>query len=79
MQYLRPIKIAVPVIDQAREPKFTCRVWFREAIRVLNNVGMLKCEDVDALKEECKEYGKANQPVFEDYAGYKYYVSEYST
>ncbi|KAF9067679.1 hypothetical protein BDP27DRAFT_1328520 [Rhodocollybia butyracea] len=43
----------IPPDQQPREPNFTCRVWFKEAIRQLDASGMfVKCTDVDALERE---------------------------
>ncbi|KAJ6478067.1 hypothetical protein C8R47DRAFT_640795 [Mycena vitilis] len=39
---LQPVGMLVPAIDQEREPEFTCRVWFREAICVLNDAEALE-------------------------------------
>ncbi|KAF7298321.1 hypothetical protein MKEN_01356600 [Mycena kentingensis (nom. inval.)] len=77
-EYLKPIPMAVPAIDVQREAKFTCRVWFREAIRVLNKKGLIQCSDVDSLEEEVKGYGLANQASSADWGGYKAYVSKHS-
>jgi len=58
-EYLLPyidataIPMEVPYIDRVVEPKFTCRVWFREAIRQLDSCGLfLQCSDVNALESE---------------------------
>lgn len=42
----------VPEVDRRREERFTCRVWFREAIRRLVENNILHCLDVDALEAE---------------------------
>ncbi|KAI0780701.1 hypothetical protein BD413DRAFT_462684 [Trametes elegans] len=55
---LRQIPMAVPEVDRAREPTWTCRVWIREALRRLHAHGFLVCEDVDAMEEEIWGYGK---------------------
>lgn len=53
VDYVKDIPMAVPPSQRSKEPKFTCRVWFKEAIRVLNDSGVfVKCPDVDALEDE---------------------------
>ncbi|KAF4563675.1 hypothetical protein EYR40_003199 [Pleurotus pulmonarius] len=47
----------VPDTDKGREKVFSCRVWIREALRVLNNKGHIDCPDVDAMEKEMWEYG----------------------
>jgi len=52
-QYLSPIPMEIPEIDRLRERAFTCRYWFREAIRILHREQMsVDCPDVDALERE---------------------------
>ncbi|KAJ7209996.1 hypothetical protein GGX14DRAFT_363864 [Mycena pura] len=77
-QYLSPISMSTPAVDQEKEPRFTCRVWFREAIRILHQAGILTCTDVDALEEECVEHAKANQAALPTWGGYMHFVSQYS-
>ncbi|KAK0205977.1 hypothetical protein DFS33DRAFT_1240702, partial [Desarmillaria ectypa] len=51
--FLSSIPMSIPDIDRAREPRFTCRVWFREAVRTLHAAEMfVKCTDVDALERD---------------------------
>ena len=48
---LRTIPLMTPACD-APHP-FTCRIWFREAVRVLDGQRMVKCRPrVDALEKE---------------------------
>lgn len=68
----------VPEIDKERESKFTCRVWFREAIRRLNAPGVIKCTNVDALEQEVYQYALPNQAAYPTWQGYLPYVSKYS-
>ncbi|KAJ7900725.1 hypothetical protein B0H14DRAFT_3123798 [Mycena olivaceomarginata] len=75
---LQPISMVVPAVDHAREPKFTCRVWFREAVRVLHEARVLNCPDVDALEAECVSYAVVNQAALPGWKGYLYYVSKCS-
>ncbi|KAF9266124.1 hypothetical protein L218DRAFT_96597 [Marasmius fiardii PR-910] len=43
----------IPHIDYGREDCFTCRVWFRKAIRRPNYYGVfVQCYNVDALETE---------------------------
>ncbi|KZT53602.1 hypothetical protein CALCODRAFT_511313 [Calocera cornea HHB12733] len=32
--------------------EFTCRIWVRAAIRLLNNRGIIRCTDIDGLQNE---------------------------
>lgn len=51
--YFRDIPMAVPKIDYGRELVFTCRVWFRQAIRQLHDAAMfVECPNVDSLESE---------------------------
>ena len=48
---LRTIPMTTPACD-APHP-FTCRIWFREAVRVLDHQHMVKCRStVDTLEKE---------------------------
>ncbi|RPD61105.1 hypothetical protein L226DRAFT_534753 [Lentinus tigrinus ALCF2SS1-7] len=47
---LRMIPMATPACDSPHP--FTCRIWFREAVRVLIAQGMVTCRSVDALEKE---------------------------
>ncbi|KAJ3902118.1 hypothetical protein F5879DRAFT_904767 [Lentinula edodes] len=49
----------VPAADKGKEPKFTCRVWMKEAVRCLNAAGYLRCTDVDELEKEAIARGCA--------------------
>lgn len=63
---LSPIPMEVPEVDRDREPRFTCRVWCREALRKMNDAKVLICEDVDYLEAEMWEYGGAAAKEIED-------------
>ncbi|KAJ7682637.1 hypothetical protein DFH06DRAFT_1290035 [Mycena polygramma] len=76
--FLNTIEMAVPVVDKERERIFTCRVWFRQAIRELHETGFLECSDVDALEKECIRHGLGNTPEGDVYKEYAYYVSKHS-
>ncbi|OBZ72863.1 hypothetical protein A0H81_06847 [Grifola frondosa] len=57
----------VPSVDREREPRFTCRVWLREAVRRMHGAGFIRCADVDALEKEILFYGeKAAQEIDND-------------
>ncbi|KAJ7187458.1 hypothetical protein GGX14DRAFT_581064 [Mycena pura] len=70
------VSMSTPAVDQEKEPRFTCRVWFREVIRILHQAGILTCTDVDALEEECAEHAKANQAALPTWGGYMHFVSQ---
>ncbi|KAK6971718.1 hypothetical protein R3P38DRAFT_3297822 [Favolaschia claudopus] len=55
---LQQIPMRVPPEDRIVETRFDCRVWFRAAVRVLRASGLVRCEGVGLLEEECKEYYK---------------------
>lgn len=50
---LRTIPMAVPPSESAGT-QFTCRIWFREAVRVLHREGIVNVPDVDELEAELK-------------------------
>ncbi|KAH6894972.1 hypothetical protein BKA70DRAFT_791071 [Coprinopsis sp. MPI-PUGE-AT-0042] len=75
---LRQIPMETPEIDQGVEPKFTCRVWLREAVRVLHRNGYIECPDVNALEKECEEVAEPNHPAFPSYHGYSHFVAQSS-
>ncbi|PBK82249.1 hypothetical protein ARMGADRAFT_947043, partial [Armillaria gallica] len=52
-EYVKDIPMSLPEVDIGKEPRFTCRVWFKEAIRHLNLTELfVNCPDVDALERE---------------------------
>ncbi|THH30618.1 hypothetical protein EUX98_g3588 [Antrodiella citrinella] len=55
---LEKIPMSIPSVDQAIEGRFTCRVWFKEAVRVLTAKGVISCPDVAGLEREMKDYGE---------------------
>ncbi|KAI0093263.1 hypothetical protein BDY19DRAFT_922981 [Irpex rosettiformis] len=59
---LENIPMLIPTIDQSIEERFTCRVWFKEAIRVLTANGIISCPDVYKLERELKAYGEEQDP-----------------
>ncbi|KAI0787360.1 hypothetical protein C8Q74DRAFT_1366261 [Fomes fomentarius] len=55
---LENIPMSIPSVDQSIEHRFTCRVWFKEAARVLTTNGIISCSDVAGLEREIKGYGE---------------------
>lgn len=55
--YQIPIDV-VPIEDIDSENTFSCRVWIREAIRVLHRAGIIRCDSVDDLEWEMRGYGE---------------------
>ena len=51
-----------PAVDESIEPKFSCRVWFKEAIRVLASNHIISCSDVIELECELRAYGEEQDP-----------------
>lgn len=60
-----PVNV-VPDVDKERETKFTCRVWVREAVRLMNANGYVRCPDVNALEEEMWGYGRKAIEALDD-------------
>ena len=59
---LKTVPLAVPEEDQNRFQAFSCRVWFRHAIRTLNSYGIyVQCPDVDVLEDELIKHATAAQ------------------
>ncbi len=54
-----PIPMAVPAVDEGKEPVFSCRVWAKEALRRMHDAHFIDCPDVDALEAEMFELGSA--------------------
>ncbi|KIY50003.1 hypothetical protein FISHEDRAFT_40143 [Fistulina hepatica ATCC 64428] len=74
-EYVKDMPMSVPPIDRSREPRFTSRVWFREAVRVLHGAGMfVRCDQVDRLEHElamratADQYRRRDLPIFHDHA-----------
>ncbi|KAK0467713.1 uncharacterized protein EV420DRAFT_1634975 [Desarmillaria tabescens] len=61
-QYIIDISMSIPDVDRGKESRFTCRVWFKEAIRRLNDAQLfVNCPDVDALEKELNRKATALQ------------------
>ena len=57
--HLAEIPLSVPPADAYHEPIFTCRVWIRQALRVLHAKRILWCYNIDLMEDEMREYGEA--------------------
>ncbi|KAG7091275.1 hypothetical protein E1B28_010324 [Marasmius oreades] len=64
---LKAIPMASP--DEDRGAVFNCRIWVREAVRVLERNGVLKCDSVDALQAELLQYAQENRENVEQGKG----------
>ncbi|KAH9841775.1 uncharacterized protein C8Q71DRAFT_738742 [Rhodofomes roseus] len=53
---LQPIPMAVPPEDKAREPKFTCRVRFRAALRLLVTHQAFQLSNQDSFVDRYDDY-----------------------
>ncbi|KAI0669121.1 hypothetical protein C8Q78DRAFT_232748 [Trametes maxima] len=58
---LSPIPMTVPDIDRPLFSLFTCRVWFRAALRLLNAHRLLAVPDIDALERHLTQRATATQ------------------
>ncbi|KAG7444367.1 uncharacterized protein BT62DRAFT_1077709 [Guyanagaster necrorhizus] len=54
------VPLEMPAIDVDIEPKFSCRVWRKQAVHMLSGAGLLRCNDVYALEAEIVGYTEAN-------------------
>ncbi|KAK0468261.1 uncharacterized protein EV420DRAFT_1503546 [Desarmillaria tabescens] len=64
---LKNIPMQVPAIDVEKEPRFSCRVWCREALRRLDKEGIISCSDINAMEKEVWEYGEAAADILENH------------
>ncbi|KAF4610720.1 hypothetical protein D9613_007125 [Agrocybe pediades] len=62
---LEKIPMESPAGSEDENIKFSCRIWIREAARVLNKAGIITCSDVNALEKECEGYADANREATE--------------
>lgn len=62
---LEQIPMASPAGTEDEHVKFSCRIWLREAIRVLNQQGIIACNDVNALQAECEKHADTNKENIE--------------
>lgn len=68
---LKAIPLTIPDVDTHVEPVFTCRVWFKEAVRRLHNDGYVDCPDVYAFEAECKAFAVTNDASQPGWGGLK--------
>lgn len=66
----------LPVREQ-KEHIFTCRVWLREALRVLQDHGVIGIVDIDRLEEDFVSLGEENDSNVIKGGPYKLYHSKY--
>ncbi|KAM5541505.1 hypothetical protein V8D89_004695 [Ganoderma adspersum] len=55
---LRHVPLVTPEYDEPHP--FSCRIWFREAVRVLIAQGAVACQSVDAMEKELTELADAD-------------------
>lgn len=58
---LEAIPMSITPSDMAVESGFSCRVWFKQAMRFLMQHGIVKCRDVVALENEMKRLAADNE------------------
>ena len=76
---LKDIPLAIPDSDKNTEPRFSCRVWLREAVRHLDAAGLINCSDINALEAECRSYALENDASQPSYKGYSFFISGVSS
>ncbi|KXN81841.1 hypothetical protein AN958_03610, partial [Leucoagaricus sp. SymC.cos] len=61
VEYVKDIPMdIVPGNQKDSESKFSCRVWVKEAIRILDSIGVfVRCPDIGALVQEVNEQAAA--------------------
>lgn len=74
---LRAIPMQTPKEDVAKEPRFSSRVWWKEAVRTLHRHGVIHCPDVHELERELFQFAELND-VSQSSRGYKFFVSRRS-
>ncbi|KAF9487286.1 hypothetical protein BDN71DRAFT_664049 [Pleurotus eryngii] len=77
-QYLSQIPMEIPAAEVGFEARFSCRVWFKEAVRRLHQARIINCPDIYNLEAECKAYAQANEASQASWSGYLYHVSRCS-
>lgn len=68
----------VPSIFEDSEKRFSCRVWVKEAWRVLDANGIIKCSDVVALEHEMWDFGREHDPLTITGAPFKFHTAKSS-
>lgn len=76
---LEPIPMEVPTVFKDSEPKFTCRVWVKEACRVMDAMHIIKCSNVVVLEKEILGYGNDHDAQTVMGLPYKVYTAKSST
>jgi len=61
IKWLRKIALETPQEGQ----EFSCRVWVRQVVRLLEGQGVPECDDFDALEAEVLGYAEANRESVE--------------
>lgn len=64
---------------EVKESEFNCRVWVREALRVLQDHGVVNITDVSDLEDEFIALGEENDGSVVQGGPYKVYCSSNST
>jgi hypothetical protein len=77
-ELLESIPMSTPAIDAEIEARFTCRVWFKEAIRVLHAKGVICCPDVYALEKELMSFAKDQDQKTAEGKGFSFHVANSS-
>ncbi|EED85329.1 predicted protein [Postia placenta Mad-698-R] len=74
---LQEIPMATPVFELSSVQRFTCRVWFRQAIRVLIEKSMVYCPRIKDLEDELLGLATANaQNIFSGTVPCSYRISK---
>jgi hypothetical protein len=77
---LEPIPMTLPDCDKTSDEYFRCRVWLKQAIRVLDREGIISCPDADAVvNKELRIFAEANYAAISGgTGGFRFYVSQHS-
>ena len=72
--------MTLPDCDQATDGYFRCRVWLKQAVRTLNDAGIISCSDADAVVNgELRKLAEAHcDSIILGTGGPKVYTSQYS-
>jgi len=61
---LKEIPLTLPDCDKEIDQRFRCRVFLKQCIRSLNDAGVIKCRDANALvNDELKTCAKEKGPA----------------
>ena len=70
----------IPEVNKSVSPAFSSHVWVRQAIRVLNSEGFIKCSDISALEKECRSLARKNwNHITFGSESFRVFTSQYST